>query len=493
MLLSHLLANLPGMEGPWELAGDGQVLGVAYDSRQVAPGFIFVAIKGFQTDGHLYVPEAVRRGAMAVVLQDKVEVPRGVLAFMARDTREILPRLAARFYHHPAQKMKVVGVTGTNGKTTTTNLIDAIFREQGLVTGLMGTIHNRIGPRVLAVEHTTPESSDLQRLLAEMVEEGVQAVTMEVSSHALALHRVDACEFDLAVFTNLTQDHLDFHGDMESYLKAKGLLFQSLGQGAQKPGSKWAVINIDDPAARTMIKLCRVPVLTYGLDRPAHVTARQVQVTAKGVSFTMDYGSGSIDLQLQLTGRFNVYNALAAAATGLAAGIDPAVIKKALEGVAGVAGRFELVDRGQDFAVIVDYAHTPDGLENVLRTARAITTGRLITVFGCGGDRDRTKRPLMGELAARLSDVAVVTSDNPRTEEPRAIIRDIMVGVQRVTGVHHLVEPDRRQAIRRAIQMATTGDVVLIAGKGHEDYQIVGTERHHFDDREEAAYWLEQR
>lgn len=492
MLLSHLLAGMPGLDGPLGSDGDRQVLGVAYDSRQVAPGFLFVAIKGFKTDGHLYVSEAIKRGAVAVVLQDEVQVPPGVFRVFTRDTRKILPQLAARFYDYPARKMKVVGVTGTNGKTTTTNLVDAIFREHGLVTGLVGTIHNRIGNRVLEVEHTTPESSDLQRLLAEMVREGVQAVTMEVSSHALALHRVDACEFDLAIFTNLTQDHLDFHGNMEAYLRAKGLLFAGLGREAKKAGPKRALVNLDDPAADAIIKMCPVPIMTYGVTRPADVTARQVQVTAKGVSFTMVHGESSTDLNLKLTGQFNVYNALAAAAAGIASGISMPVIKRALEGVPGVPGRFELVDRGQGFAVIVDYAHTPDGLENVLNTAREITSGRLITVFGCGGDRDRTKRPVMGELAARLSDLAVVTSDNPRTEEPLAIILDIMVGVQRVTGASYLVEPDRRKAIGQAIQMAAAGDVVLIAGKGHEDYQIVGTKRYHFDDREEAASQLEQ-
>lgn len=490
MLLSQLLAGMPGVGGPLGL--DRQVLGIAYDSRQVVPGFLFVAIKGFKTDGHLYVAEAVQRGAVAVVLQEEVQVPPGVARVFTKDTRKILPQLAARFYNYPARKIKVVGVTGTNGKTTTSNLVDAIFREYGLVTGLVGTIYNRIGDRVLAVEHTTPESSDLQRLLAEMVGERVQVVTMEVSSHALALHRVEACEFDLAIFTNLTQDHLDFHGNMQSYLRAKGLLFAGLDREAQKVAPKHAVVNIDDPAADAIIEMCNVPVVTYGVAGSAGVTARQVEVTAKGVSFTMIHDGGSMDLHLKLTGQFNVYNALAAAAAGIASGIPLPVIKRALEGVAGVPGRFELVDRGQDFAVIVDYAHTPDGLENVLNTARKITSGRLITVFGCGGDRDRTKRPVMGELAARLSDLAVVTSDNPRTEEPLAIIHDIMVGVQRVTGAQYLVEPGRREAIGLAIKKAAAGDVVLIAGKGHEDYQIVGTQRHHFDDREEAASQLEQ-
>ncbi|MBF7083248.1 UDP-N-acetylmuramoyl-L-alanyl-D-glutamate--2,6-diaminopimelate ligase [Desulfallas sp. Bu1-1] len=490
LLLSNLLAGLPLVDVA--LVSDQQVLGIAYDSRQVEPGFLFVAIKGFKTDGHLYVRDAVERGAVAVALQQDVPVPEGVSRVLAEDTRRLLPLLSARFYDYPARKMKLVGVTGTNGKTTTTNLVEAVYREHGFKTGLVGTIHNRIGDRVLPVERTTPESTDLQRLLAGMAGEKVQVVTMEVSSHALVLHRVDECEFDTAIFTNITQDHLDFHGDMEEYLRAKSLLFAGLGRDAHKPGAKHVVVNIDDRAAQAIIEACRVPVITYGVERPAGVTARDVRVTAGGVSFTAVVRDGeSIDLRLRLTGKFNVYNALAAVAAGVADGIPLPVIKRALEGVPGVPGRFELVDRGQDFAVVVDYAHTPDGLENVLVTAREITSGRLITVFGCGGDRDRTKRPVMGELAARMSDLAVVTSDNPRTEDPMGIIEDILRGVQKVAGANYLVVPDRREAIRRAIQSAKTGDVVLIAGKGHEDYQIIGTRKYHFDDREEAEAALQ--
>lgn len=488
LLLSDLFSGLPVNVS---MGANPEVRGITYDSRQAGPGFLFVAIKGYQIDGHLYVKDALARGATAVVVQEEVDVPRGIARVMVSNTRQILPVISARYYGYPARKMKLIGVTGTNGKTTTTNLINAVYKEYGLKTGLIGTIHNHIGDRILAVARTTPESADLQRLLDQMFQEGVQALVMEVSSHALALGRVDQCEYDIAVFTNITQDHLDFHGTMEKYLEAKALLFSGLGVDARKTGNKRAVINADDPAAEKLINACSVDVLTYGIDRPANITARDVLVTARGVCFTVEVPGETIDLHLKLTGKFNVYNALAAVAAGVADGIPVPVIKRALESVTGVPGRFELVDRGQDFAVIVDYAHTPDGLQNVLSTAREITSGRLITVFGCGGDRDRTKRPQMGAIAARMSDLTVVTSDNPRTEDPISIIEDILPGIRVTNGTNYMVIPDRREAIKRAVGEAGSGDVVVIAGKGHEDYQIIGTNRTHFDDREEAAAALE--
>lgn len=484
MLLSDLLAGFALLDV--SLVENRQIRGIAYDSRQVERDFLFMAIKGFQTDGHLFVPDAVERGACAVILQEAVPVPEGISWALVADTRKTLAQMSARFYDYPARKMKIVGVTGTNGKTTTANLINAIYREHGLKTGLIGTIYNCIGERLLPVDHTTPESTDLQQLLAEMAAEQVQAVVMEVSSHALVLHRVEECAFDTAVFTNLTQDHLDFHGDMQRYREAKSLLFSGLERDDRKPGRKWAVVNVDDPAAEQIMAACHVPVMRYGLERDADIKGRDVQVTARGVAFQVVTAVGKIELQLRLAGRFNVYNALAAVAVGVADNIPLTTIKSALEQVAGVPGRFELVDSGQPFAVVVDYAHTPDGLENVLTTARDITTGRLITVFGCGGDRDRAKRPIMGEIAARMSDLAVITSDNPRTEEPLDIIEDILAGVRQVKNALYTVVPDRRQAIKRAICSAAPGDVVLIAGKGHEDYQVIGSRRLHFDDREEA-------
>ncbi len=488
MLLSDLLAGLPLLDV--SLVENRQVRGIAYDSRQVERDFLFMAIKGFKTDGHLFVSDAVERGACVVILQEAVPVPEGISWALVADTRKTLAQTSARFYDYPARKMKMVGVTGTNGKTTIANLINAIYRGHGMNTGLIGTIHNCIGERILPVAHTTPESADLQKLLAEMAAEQVQAVVMEVSSHALVLHRVEECAFDTAVFTNLTQDHLDFHGDMQQYREAKSMLFAGLERDDHKPGCKWAVVNVDDPAAEQIMAACHVPVMRYGLEQDADIKAYDVQVTARGVAFQVVTAVGKIELQLCLTGRFNVYNALAAVAVGVADNIPLSTIKSALEQVIGVPGRFELVDRGQPFAVVVDYAHTPDGLKNVLTTARDITTGRLITVFGCGGDRDRAKRPMMGEIAARMSDLAVVTSDNPRSEEPLDIIEDILAGVRRVKNALYTVVPDRREAIKQAISSADPGDVVLIAGKGHEDYQIIGSRRLHFDDREEAMVAL---
>jgi len=487
LLLSKLLPDLP-LALPAE---DRSVTGIAYDSRRVERGFLFVAVKGFKTDGHLYIQDAVNRGAAAVVMQQDLPVPGDAVKILAPDTRRLLPQLSARFFGYPARKMKMIGVTGTNGKTTTTNLIENIYRAHGVKTGLIGTIHNRIGNRVLAVEHTTPESTDLQSLLAQMTGAGVEAVIMEVSSHALALRRVDQCEFDTAVFTNLTQDHLDFHGSMEDYLAAKLVLFEQLGRDAYKTGPKQAVVNADDPAAKRIKAACTVPVITYGIKRQADISAADVKISTRGVSFTAVLDGEAMPLNLKMTARFNVYNSLAAIAAGIAAGIPPATIKGALEGVSGVPGRFELVDRGQSFAVVIDYAHTPDGLENVLSTAREVSKGKVIAVFGCGGDRDRTKRPLMGEIAVRLSSLAVVTSDNPRSENPLNIINDIMTGVQRVPEAVYQVIPDRRQAIDWAVRAAGPGDVVVIAGKGHEDYQIIGDRRLHFDDREVAAAVLD--
>ena len=469
------------------------VTGIAYDSRQVKPGFLFVAIKGFKTDGHEYIKEAIKMGAAAVVMQRETGAAPGTAWALTPDTRYALALLAARFYGHPSSKMKMIGITGTNGKTTTANLVAAVLGAAGQKTGLIGTIHNRIGERILPVKHTTPESLDLQRLLAEMAEEGVDTCVMEVSSHALALHRVAGCEFDAAVFTNFTQDHLDFHESMEDYLKTKLRLFEDLALRGAKMQDKYAVVNIDDTRSAEFIKTTGVPVYTFGIEGQADVRAVDIGLNARGVSFIALGRWGRHPLNLKITGLFNVYNTLAAFTTAAALGIPAAAIRNALEAAGGVAGRFELVDRGQDFAVIVDYAHTPDGLENVLKTAAQITKRRLITVFGCGGGRDRAKRPLMGEIAAKYSDFAVITSDNPRTEDPLKIIDEIEKGLKPAVNERcYAVEPDRRKAIRAAVGTARPGDVVIIAGKGHEDYQVIGTEKFPFDDRLEAAKALDE-
>lgn len=490
MLLSTLIKRIGVMRIEGNM--DPDIRGIAYDSRKVRPGFVFVAVEGFKTDGHHFVDQAVKAGAAAVVLKKKVTVPEGIAVIRADHTRRALALLSAAFYGHPSQKLEMIGVTGTNGKTTTASLIEAIYRGAAKMTGLIGTIANYIGEKVLPVSHTTPESADLQGLLSTMVAENVDTAIMEVSSHALALDRVAGCDFDIAVFTNLSRDHLDFHRDMDDYLNAKAALFSGLEPGGQR-GGRFAVVNADDPAAEKIIAVTRVPVYTYAVHNRADIRAENIEISARGVSFTASGAGGQTRLNLKLTGMFNVYNALAAFTVGVARGFPPDMVKQSLEGVAGVAGRFEAVERGQDFAVIVDYAHTPDGLENILKTAREITRGRLITVFGCGGDRDRAKRPMMGELAVRLSDRVIVTSDNPRTEDPLKIIDDIREGIRNVSpAVACTIEPDRRRAIREAIFAAEAGDVVIIAGKGHEDYQIIGEQKYHFDDREEAVRCLEE-
>lgn len=471
-----------------------KINGIAYDSRLVQPGNLFVAVPGLATDGHLYLGDALAAGAAAVIVQQEVAVPPGIAWARVPDSRLALALVSSRFYGDPSAKLQLVGVTGTNGKTTTTHLIREIYRQAGRMTGLVGTVHALIGEQELAVSHTTPESADLQHLLAEMAGAGVEHVTMEVSSHALALNRVAGCRFTVAVFTNLTQDHLDLHQNMEAYLGAKLKLFDGTSSGlGPEFAPALAVLNADDPVFDKIAQRCKGRVISYGINNGADIQAREIKVTGKGVSFTAQGAWGELKLNLKLTGLFNVYNALAALAAATASGVNPEQAARALEVVPGVAGRFELVDRGQDFAVVVDYAHTPDGLYNILRTARELKQGRLITVFGCGGDRDRTKRPIMGEVAARFSDFVVITSDNPRTENPMAIIKEIEEGVRRVVNAaNYRIIPDRREAIARSIRIARPGDVVIIAGKGHETYQIIGTQRLPFDDRWEASIILEE-
>lgn len=477
-----------------KIDGNDQVdiKGITYDSRRVRPGFLFVAIEGLRVDGHDYISKAVEAGASAVVVQKNIDVLAEVTRLQVENSRVALAQISAVFYKVPALKMKMIGVTGTNGKTTTTNLISAIYRSSGYKVGLVGTIANYIGDRRLDVSHTTPESTDLQQLLSDMVEENVDVAVLEVSSHALSLERVTGCEFDVAVFTNLTQDHLDFHRDMDDYLASKIKLFKSISPGIKK-GLKYVVLNNDDPYAERIKAEVKVPIITYGVYGEADVRALNIEVKAGGCSFIIKGKSWTVDLNMKITGLFNVYNTLAAFAVGLAAGFNPDGIANAMQSMKSVPGRFELVDCGQDFTVVVDYAHTPDGLENILKTARSITSRRLITVFGCGGDRDRKKRPIMGEISGSYSDFSIITSDNPRTEDPLKIIADVQEGVKKIIDSgRYTIMPDRRKAIKSALLMAEKGDLVVIAGKGHEDYQIIGQQKFHFDDREEAIKVLNQ-
>lgn len=469
-----------------EYAGDMErdITDVTHDSRQVKPGTVFVAVPGYKTDGHLFIRDALAKGAAAIVLQDRRYQSADYPWIRVQNSRKALAEISHAVYGFPSTCLNMVGVTGTNGKTTTANLIAAVLEDAGHCPGLIGTIYNRIGGEIIPVQHTTPEAPDLHRLLVDFLRKGADYVVMEVSSHALELHRVKETEFDVAVFTNLTQDHLDFHQDMEQYLASKGKLFAGLGHKSKKQRKKFAIINNDDPAAEQLKEMATAPVITYGIRVPADVKADEVKITDRGASFILKYTNRTIPVNLRLTGLFNVYNSLAAIAVGLVEGIPAEDIVLSLERVAGIAGRFEKVEEGQNFSVIVDYSHTPDSLENCLKTAREFAEGRIITVFGCGGNRDRTKRPLMGAVAGRLSDFVIVTSDNPRSEEPQAIIDDIMPGLAKTAEPdRYTVIIDRKKAISYAISQAKPKDVVIIAGKGHEDYQIIKEHKYPFDDR----------
>jgi UDP-N-acetylmuramoyl-L-alanyl-D-glutamate--2,6-diaminopimelate ligase len=477
------LASLaPAVQG--EVRGDAGTLvtDVALDTRMVVPGALFCCVPGARVDGHDLAGKALDAGAAALCVQRPLELEAPQL--LVGGVRDALAPLAATFFDHPSRRLELVGVTGTNGKTTTTFMLEAIFRAAGRTPGVLGTVEVRVGDVHRAAVHTTPEAPDLQRLLAEMADTGVRAVAMEVSSHGLALHRVDGTRFRAAIFTNLTQDHLDFHTDLDDYYQAKRRLFTP-------EFTPLGVVNLDDPHGRRLAEERQVAVVTTSAGGAGDADWRATDVAAslEGTSFQLGSPAGSRPVRLRLAGQFNVANALGALAAADALGIDLDTAVAGLEALAGVPGRFERVDAGQPFTVLVDYAHTPDSLDNLLRAARAVTGGRVIVVFGCGGDRDRAKRPLMGEIAGRLADMAVVTSDNPRSEAPEAIVDQVAEGVARAAGPGgFLVEVDRRAAIRAALAMAGPGDAVLLAGKGHEQGQeFAGGRKVPFDDRLVAA------
>ena len=463
------------------------VAGIAYDSRAVRAGELFVAVPGLKQDGRRYAADALGRGAAAVVLEAPDVAADPTPRIVVPSARQALARLACSYYGHPSRALTVVGITGTNGKTTTSYLVEALLRAQGRPAGVIGTIAYRIGSEAVPAGQTTPEAVDLQDLLARMVERGMGGVAMEVSSHALSLARVDGIEFDVAVFTNLTQDHLDFHGTLEEYRRAKARLFRLLADSGK--ARRAAVINVDDPAGASMVDGLVVPVIGFGLGARAAVRPRQWTSETGGIRMTVDTPQGILDVASPLVGEHNVMNLLGAVGVGLAVGLAPQAIARALGEVTAVAGRFERVEAGQPYLVVVDYAHTPDALERVLATARKLAGAhRLGVVFGCGGDRDRGKRPAMGAIASRLADRVWVTSDNPRSEPPEAIVAEIVAGIPPAerAGDRVRMQVDRRAAIRAAIAWARPGDVVLIAGKGHEPYQIIGATRLSFDDRDEA-------
>lgn len=468
------------------------VTDVAYDSRRATPGAVFVALKGLKADGLAFVPQAIARGAAVVVSEAPRPAAFDLPWVVVRDGRLALALVGAEVHGHPSREFPVIGVTGTNGKTTTTYLLASVLDAAGLSAGVLGTVHYKIGTEAREAARTTPEASDVQALLRQMIAAGNRSCVMEVSSHALALRRVDGVRFAAGTFTNLTRDHLDFHADMESYFAAKRRLFELLPPTA--PG----VINADDPRAPALAAVCERS-LTYGIQKPADVRPERLTMDLAGVRFTATTPSGPIDIRSSLVGRPNVYNLLAAVATASALGVDRQAIAEGLANQNGVPGRFEVVSTAADgVTVVVDYAHTDDALRNLIETARPLTSGRVITVFGCGGDRDRTKRPLMGMVAARLSDVVVITSDNPRSEDPLAIIDEIRRGIaageaasDRTPDVTTVV--DRAAAIEKAVTLARPGDVVLVAGKGHEKTQHIGDRITAFDDADVSRAALARR
>ncbi len=478
---------------------DTPVRALASDSRSVEPGDVFVCLPGYRTEGgelradrHEFIAGAVERGATALVVERDLVPPPGVTVVRVADCWAAIAAMACAFFDHPSLALTVIGVTGTSGKTSTTYFIESVLAAGGIRAARFGTIEYRFGDTVLPAVQTTPEAPELQRLLRMAVDRGFQAVVMEVSSHALELRRVSGIGFDVAVFTNLSQDHLNFHPDMHHYLRAKGRLFEELGSGGK---AATAVVNRDDPGGAHIIEVNRGALLTFGVEGPADVAARAVETGLAGTRFIATTPAGELTVQLPHLGDFHVHNALAAVAAGVALGVDLADVSRGLAATPPVPGRFELVECGQDFTVAVDYAHKPDALERLLRSAHMLRPHRIITVFGCGGDRDRGKRPLMGRIAAQLSDLVIVTTDNPRSEPPQQIIEEIVAGARQVDGfdARVSVEPDRAQAIAAAIRLAQSDDLVLIAGKGHEAYQVFADRRVHFDDREQARRTLRSR
>lgn len=501
MFLSHLLEGVRVTKlfemqyGRTVVTQDIQIAEVQYDSRKVRPGDLFVAIRGIAVDGHLFIDNAIGNGARVVVLDndtvrsDYFFLHTGVVKVLVPDTRAALAQIAANYFGHPSRRLRLVGLTGTNGKTTTAHLVKSILTAGGEKVGLIGTIDYQIGSEVFPATHTTPESLELNELFAGMLKAGCTAAAMEVSSHALAQHRVDGIQFRLGVFTNLTQDHLDYHGTMEEYFEAKKILFDMLAPDAL------AVTNADDPYGRAIVGGTRARVITYGIAAAADVRLVEKNIAIDGMRLVLSTPGGRRKVSSTLTGRFNAANILAAYASGLALGIPESQIEHGIGLLKAVRGRFEQIVSPAGWTAIVDYAHTPDALENCLQTIREIQPegkpGRIITIFGCGGDRDAGKRPIMGRIASRMSDVVIVTSDNPRREPPGSIIDQIVAGIGGTAELY--TEVDRRTAIVMGLERAVAGDVVLVAGKGHETYQIIGDVKSHLDDREEIERFISRK
>lgn len=463
------------------------ITSIEMDSRQVIKGSLFICIQGEHFDGHNFANQAIEKGAVAILSQKDLDVPVPVVR--VNDTRRAMAVIADAYYNQPTQKLHLIGVTGTNGKTSTTHIIEKVMRDHGLRTGMIGTMYMKIGEKVFETKNTTPESLTLQKTFATMINEKVDSAVMEVSSHALDIGRVHGCEFNIAVFTNLTQDHLDFHKSMDDYRRAKGLLFSGLGNHFDHRKPKFAILNSDDLSSEEYKKSTAATVITYGIDKNSDIMAEDIKMTSAGTVFTLVTPFGQNTVKTQLVGKFSIYNILASVATCLYSNIPLDSIIKSIEDLEGIPGRFELVHEGQGYTVIVDYAHTPDSLENVLTTVKQFAKGKVTVVIGCGGDRDRTKRPLMANIATKYADSSIFTSDNPRSEDPKQILIEMEAGAD---GDYKTII-DREEAIKFAVNHAEDEDVIVIAGKGHETYQIIGDNTLDFDDRLVAAQAIKER
>lgn len=458
---------------------DIEIRGITYDSRKVSKDYMFVAIKGFKTDGHNYIADAIKNGATAIIVEDDVKIDNpGITIIKLKSTRTSLSKLSANYYGNPSKKMNMIGVTGTNGKTTVTYLLKSIFESAGQKTGIIGTIGSVVDEKIIKTENTTPESTIIQEHLSTMVNANVKNCVMEVSSHSLDLKRVEDCNFDVGIFTNLSRDHLDYHKTLENYFKAKLKLFFMT--------KKANIINIDDDYGDRIIKSTshlNTSIITFGIEGKADIFATDIDYHLEGVNFVLNTPKGSIDIHLNIPGKFSVYNALAAASCAYAYNLDLVHIQSGLAKVKGVKGRFELVPIDRDFSVIIDFAHTPDGLEKVLTTIRQFAEGRIVALFGAGGNRDKSKRPIMGETVGKYADFLIVTSDNPRNEDPKKIIEDVVAGVKKVNN-NYITIVDRKEAIRYALENAKPKDIILLAGKGHETYTIINDKVIPFDEKQ---------
>lgn len=472
MKLSDIIIdlNIEGIIGKTDI----EIKGIAYDHRKVKKDYLFVCIEGFTIDGHSFINDAIKNGAIAIIVQKDIESIEDITIIKTSNTRKALALVSAAYFNYPTKKLKVIGITGTNGKTTTTYLIKTILEKRGFKVGLIGTVYNIINDERYEAKGTTPESYELQEMFFKMNECNTDYCIMEVSSHSLELSRVEGILFDEGIFTNLTQDHLDFHKTFDNYFNAKLKLFKQ---------SKNVIINIDDNYGYKIIDEINMDYITYSIDKKSDIYAEDIVIDAKYSSFKLHFKEEDVFIKVPLPGRFNIYNCLAAAAVCINEGMSLEGIKNGLESFTSVPGRSEVIDSKKGFTIVIDYAHTPDGLENILNTIKQYVKGKIITVFGCGGDRDKAKRPIMGEVVGRLSDISIVTSDNPRTENPISIIQHIIPGIKKVTE-NFIIEEDRKKAIEKAISIASENDVILIAGKGHEKYQIINNSTIKFDENE---------